>query len=375
MWVKRVVASYFSEAAIAFRRDAKTGEGFGVIVEPIIGQTLNRNLFGPVLSGFGYTSTSRGGAYINVVVGLGGGVDNKEGEIITKEAITAYNGALYAYIEGECAISIEALCGMPKRGSVLVPRDQRNLKPPTNYYGKAIIPKANRSGDSPAEYATISFEGDLGQDFKKINLTTFFEMIENLEKQIGNPQYFEWVMTIEGNEPKYWITQIADINKRADVLDFNVEGENIFFGFSVTGTGNKNCTKIVYCKNPGDIALLRDFNKKNTNYVLFFSSRLTTRALEGVDKLNYNDFNNAAVLVEIPDAPHLEDPLAHLNGQLEMTGKFFAVLDSVQPNNWSLFGRLSKQEGGLTVYPGQVSVLASASQNRLVINRPSESSN
>ena len=48
-----LITSFFSEDAIAFRKDAKTGEGFGIMVEPIIGQDMDC-CFAPVLSGFGY---------------------------------------------------------------------------------------------------------------------------------------------------------------------------------------------------------------------------------------------------------------------------------------------------------------------------------
>ena len=82
--LQNVLSSYFSQDAIAFRRDANTGEGFAIIIEPMIGQKIDNWCFAPVLSGFGYTSTSRGEGYISAVPGLGGGVESKDIEKITK---------------------------------------------------------------------------------------------------------------------------------------------------------------------------------------------------------------------------------------------------------------------------------------------------
>lgn len=79
--IKLVLASYFSRDAFEFRRVADIGPGFGVMVQPLIGNVIEEDLFGdvyrnsftPFLSGFGYTSTSQGEGYVAVVPGFGGG--------------------------------------------------------------------------------------------------------------------------------------------------------------------------------------------------------------------------------------------------------------------------------------------------------------
>ena len=86
---KRVLASYFTKSAELFRKDAQTGEGFGISIEPVVGQWIGQS-YAPILSGYGYTSTSRGEGYINVVPGLLGGVESRFGEQITRKQIKAF---------------------------------------------------------------------------------------------------------------------------------------------------------------------------------------------------------------------------------------------------------------------------------------------
>ena len=103
--LQKVLVSYFSESAIAFRRDAQTGEGFGVMIEPVVGQHITQTedvtsfeYFAPILSGFGYTSTSRGEGYVNAVPGLGGGVDTRNGERLDRKKLEPFNGNLDRYL-------------------------------------------------------------------------------------------------------------------------------------------------------------------------------------------------------------------------------------------------------------------------------------
>jgi len=261
--IQRVLSSYFSEDAILFRRDAVTGEGFGVIIEPIIGQGFE-GLFAPVLSGFGYTSTSRGEGYVNIVPGLGGGVDSRDGEKITKSKIQKHNGSLSEYM-------FEERCGMVSHFDEMVRRRSALLRTDTDfisdsYSGKAFFP-STKYRQASVDRTCIDLEGRIGEPFDRLNLTNLFEMIMGMEESFGKPQYFEWAMTIEDGEPKYWITQIADVSKRLDMMDFGDLGDVLFMGHTVTGTGINECHKIANCWNPSDVDLLYEFNQRNRNYV------------------------------------------------------------------------------------------------------------
>src|SRR3989338_8372364 len=76
----KVLASYFSESAKLFRRDAKTGEGFGILIDPLMFNRLGLygDFLAPLVSGHGYTSTLKGSGYIKIVPGFGGGVMSRD---------------------------------------------------------------------------------------------------------------------------------------------------------------------------------------------------------------------------------------------------------------------------------------------------------
>ena len=196
-------------------------------------------------------------------------------------------------------------------------------------------------------------------------------MIEEVEQAFGKPQYLEWAITIESGKPAYWIIQIADVDKKLDSLEFEDFGKPMFIGHSVTGTGIKDSSKIALCWNFEDIDCLDEFNKKNKDYILMFSSRLTTSMIESKHKkLSYGNFNNAPVFLEIQDATHSAGrPIAHLGGQLDMAGKIFGVLDhhAEIPPDWDSFDKNKHKEDGLTVCNGKFRVIGSEKQNRIVV--------
>lgn len=365
--LQKVLASYFSDSAIAFRRDAQTGEGLGVIVEPVVGQQLTKTyeygggtveFFAPVLSGFGYTSTLKGEGYLNAVPGLGGGVDTKDGLKITRSSLEAVGGNL-----------MEDL--MDDR------RDDRYSDP----WGRdrPLLLRSGTEGkvySSPTRYrrkASVYHQDmDLlrNDGFRNLNMLPAFEMMGRMEAAFGKPQYFEWAMTMEGGQPRYWILQIADVNKRADHMEFEDYGEVLFMAHTVTGTGIKECDKIANCWNPDDVDRLNRFNQQNRDYALIYSSRMTTSfGRDLCRKLEYADFSNASVFIEIQDAKHVGDPVAHLGGQLDVTGKLFGVLDydAETPPNWDAVREAKIDEEGLKVFNGKIKVVASEKQDKMVI--------
>lgn len=361
--VQQVLASYFSRDAVAFRRDAKTGEGFGIIVEPIIGQDLD-HCIAPLLSGFGYTSTSRGEGYINAVPGLGGGVESRDGERLTKSAVLEYQGSLLEYLYEERQQMFRGW--KTKRGSALLRTDRSGMS--DGYSATAYFPSTSYRKQAEIAPTSIYLEGELRRAFGDINLLPLFSMTEKMESLMGKPQYFEWAMTFENGKPVYWITQIADVSKRLDLIDFENLGEVLLMGHTVTGSGIKECSKIANCWNPDDVPRLNRFNETNKDYVLLYSSRLTSAGVGINRKLRYGDFSNASVFLEIQDAQHLGNPVAHLGGQLDLTGKLFAVLDydAEVPPNWDKLHNGELDEEGLRVYQGDVKVVSSERQNRLV---------
>lgn len=292
-----VLASYFSESAIAFRKDANTGEGFGIIIEPIIGQNFDY-LLAPVLSGFGYTSTSKGEGHIVVVPGIGGGVDTKNGEKITESIINKFDDLEDYIFETKQAI-LSSYGEMQKRKSALLKTERLWDFMNEGYNGKAYCyPTRYHKG----EVVNTSLEfGEYNHSLlSNLNLKPFFEMIKKMEDKFKSPQYFEFAVTIDNKVPTYWITQIANTNKKLDLMDFEDLGNVIFMGHTVTGTGIQENYNIATCWNPTDIEGLHRYNQDNKNYVLLFSSRLTTSGNSGeYSRLRYSNFSNASVFLEI----------------------------------------------------------------------------
>ena len=370
--LQRVLASYFSESAVDFRRDAQTGEGFGVIVEPVVGQALTKTyeygghtteFFAPVLSGFGYTSTLKGEGYVNAVLGLGGGVDNNDGLKIGRTDIEAVKGDLSEHMLNQ--------------------RDSERWHDPWERDKPQLLRRdgTGKAYHHPTKYqrrgSTYHQDMDLrkNEDFQNLNVLPLFEMMAQMEGAFGSPQYFEWAMTLENSAAKFWMLQVADVNKRADHMEFVDYGEVLFMAHTVTGTGIKDITKIANCWNPDDIEALNRFNQNNTDYALLYSSRLTTSFGVGrMRKLGYADFSNASVFLEIQDAQHVGSPVAHLGGQLDVTGKLFGVVDyeADVPPNWREFQAGEKIEDGIKVYEGQVKVVASEKQDKLIVYKQPE---
>ncbi len=246
-------------------------------------------------------------------------------------------------------------------------RTDRHMGMSDYYSGKAFLPSTRYHG---AEVADTSFDypRDIDSTLHDLNLIPFFENMTKMEKRFGKPQYFEWAMTVEQGKPVYWIIQIADVNKKLDIMDFGDFGTVLFMGHTVTGTGIKESSIIANCWNPDDVARLHRFNKDNKDYVLVFSSRMTSRGGANI-QLSYSDFSNASVFLEIQDAQHTGDPVAHLGGQLDMTGKLFGVLDydAEVPPNWDLYHNGEEGPDELSVFRGKIKTIASERQNKMVV--------
>jgi hypothetical protein len=351
--MQRVLASYFTKDALVFRRDAKTGEGFGIMLEPIAGQMFEDGLFAPIFSGFGYTSTSRGGAYVKVVPGLGGGVESKKAERLTKDVLAEFDDNLHNYIDS-------------------VTRGYDSGRPSifTKFEGKAMFVDAKYQRCLGRIMNTrLNPIREVYHQFMDLRLNDLFEKIEKMEEAFKQPQYFEFATTLHEGKPRYWITQIADVDKKLDFFDFANLGKVVLEGKNVIGSDIRECNGIADCWNPSDIPNLYKFNQANTDYILVFSSRCSS-SINRESRLHYSDFSNASVLLEIEDARHVDgDIVSHLGGQANVAGKLAATLNFEGETIPQLNYLRAKQQvqNGLSVYPGRYKVTASERQNRLVV--------
>ena len=367
--IRNVLGSYYSESAVKFREDSNSTKEFGIMVEPLIGQLLNEDFcLAPILSGFGYTSTPKEGAYISIVPGLGGGVNSRYGEKISSRFMKEKNIPLGDYIFEERDKMFSFICGNNyKRKSALLKTDKDIFYSEKGYSGKAYFfpDESSEGGIFPT---TIELDRELEKDFEDLNLNVFFEKIQKLKESFENPQYFEWAMTFEKRKPKYWITQISDVNKKTDIMDFDNLEKIIFECKDVVGTGEIECKNIFNAWNPGeDVRNLYDFNQQNKNYVLLFSSRLTSEATSS--QLPYSHFNNASAFIEIQDCPHSsKTPAEHLLGQMDCSGKIFGVIDYTKKPNWDLFKEKTGNFKGSELYQGEVKIISSEKQDRMIVS-------
>lgn len=377
--IQEVVASYYSPDAIAFRRDAKTGEGFGIIIEPLIGQEIGdeyRKVFAPVLSGYGYTSTSREEGYINAVPGIGGGVDSRYGEKLTRKALEPYHGELTSYVEEQVNPMVQRK--QPIRKSALL-RTTNILGYGDNYDMKAYI-ASDRNLKGRVDNSSIAFDRKLNLAFRQVNLNPFFDKMQIMEQSFGKPQYFEWAMTLENGQPQYWIIQIADVNKKLDQFDFGNFGKPLLEAHTVIGSGKIESDTIIACFEPKEIDRLADFNKYHKGYVLFYPTDLASgadrvfREVRTERDLTYADINNASVLIEINNAQHLFGPLDHFQGQLDMTGKLFGITEfySQDQKTRNDFWKGAVDKNGIVIMNKKVTIVGSEKQNRLVIYEKNE---
>lgn len=348
--IRGVLASYFSEDAVAFRRDAQTGEGFAVMLQPLVGQPLKRECFGPLYSGLGYSSTVRGGAYIKIVPGLFGGVSSRDVVRIIDKSIRNPKKSLILFLIDEMFYDEELQKQDAMNKLILYPSGIFYSEDEQKYNSlKCLL-------DEEAFHTVV----------KHVSLNDIFSSMASIERRLEIPQYVEWAVTIENGKPQWWLLQIADVHPKMDAVGFG--DENIVLECQeVTGTGVKEAYKIVTCQSSDDASRVAQFNKENKNYVLMYSSRMTTDL--NSRRLRYEDVSNASVFIEKVDGAHASSPISHWQGQLERTGKFLGVLDyhGANPPNWEKLEARKIEELGLEVYDHHVTVTASEKQDRMQV--------
>ena len=334
------------------------------MIEPIVGQELPYGSYAPMFSGFGYTSTSKGEGYINIVPGLGGGVDRRDSEKINFDALKEVKGNLQNYVMEYAWVHRDST----RRKSALLDFENTGLFL-GNFMGKAYYaPNKFYGGDlGGVSRGSLDFweSDELKKAYSELNLNPLFDMMKKMEDEFGCAQYFEWALKFEDGEQKFGLLQIADINKKIDEhQDFGSLENILLVANNVTGVGVKECSKLFRCWNPHERDELYDFNQQNKDYVLVYPARLVT-SMNTVNRLNYRHFSNASVFLEIPDAEHCDNPISHLTGQLDMTGKFFGVLDYSSQTD-EMWDRLELKLND-KIYSGNIKVHASERQDMMAI--------
>lgn len=356
-WILDVLASYYTENALLFRKDANTWEGMGIIIEPLIGQIIEKNKrslnYAPLLSWYGYTSTPQWEWYINIVPWLWGGVDHRNGQKITQRDMEWFHWDINELIE---SLMRDRIYNPRKKTSRLAEYDS-----PAYVYWKTL-----QTNDWWTKYRS-----NIEVYKHNINLSPLFETMKKMEDKFKHPQYIEWAFTNDKKSNKYRITQIDDIKKNKEEIEFQISENTLLIGKDVFGTWTKTCNLIVHCWNHGDIKNLYTFNQTHKDYIVIFSSRLTTKSrMWGWWGLDYRDLSNASVIIEIQDAPHADSAIGHFGGQIEATNKFFAVLDyhAVLPPQWDELNKHQTEINWLRVEDIKTQITANERKNVLIID-------
>ena len=373
--VLMVLASYFSESAREFRRIAGLDEGFGIIIEPLIGNDIEEKGIGPILSGFGYTSTSGGGPYVSLVPGVGSGVESRFSLKVTEDEYAASGSWDNLIAELIRSMNGPSHFENLRKLSVLGNTDKLH-----HYNNRSHAMLFNNDGEGRYGLEKHSIERVNASD-EEIDLSDLFSRLKQLESGLGSPQYVEWAFTIEDGKPVFWIIQIADVDVETDWVEFSeFDGEMMLSALAYAGNGERLCQNIVLCSTEDELESLEQYNRDHSGYILVYSSMLVNSGkVRGPDeeedylgKLKFKHFSNAAVVIESADLAHSKEPLEHFSrGLMDSVGMFFGVLDteSIADKVWYTQGVGQTDEHGFDMMPGTFRVRSSTAKQYMAVTK------
>ncbi len=357
--LKRVANSYFTQSAKDFRRDAKTGQGFGILIQPLVGNSLTSefsgNIFGPLLSGQGFAGLHKGNE-LTLVPGLGGGVDGggvkiKESKLKGIRTVEEFTERYedYLYESG----SIEGLRG-------------RGISGRAGYYESNRVRYGETQGVYLLPEQKMTFrdtvENGVTNQIRAISLVDIFTYLRNLygkTSRIGNEGdkklFIEFAVSTDSDgKRRISVLQVApsiEENSKSIVSAIaNVkDDQKAIKGVTLVGNGIKPISKVVIINDPDLLPVLKEFNKNNSNYLLVISSSVvsTYGSSFGKELLKYEHYSNARAIVEWginlrSMFGHSEDPRNHFDGLQSSTGKVFLATEA---NALQIMNNLKKQPG------------------------------
>jgi hypothetical protein len=357
--ISAVFSNSFGAQQQLFRKLAGIDEGMAVFIQPVVGQrwrwTLRDGCFGPILSGVAYTSGARGEPFLKAEYGLAGAVSSSESELITYGAAEAYDWSLKRYVDGENA--------------QLDPEAARSKLLGNPYSPELFTLRVFDDSGMLLEMEHFLF-GDIvaGGRLRDLSFQPFFSGLQTLETMLGARHYVEFALTLPASGPRWWITQIAEVNRKADSVVFEDQRNALLACRDVTGAGERVCDGAVICESLDDLETLFRWNAARSDYLLLFASDLIQSSWNE-RPLSLEHFSNASVLIDLNTRQHAFSLAEHFHGVADMTGKFLALLsrnDEIAPQvEW--FKDHARREDGLLIYDRKLRVKASEQQDRLVV--------
>lgn len=381
--VFQVLASYFTKDARAFRQLCGAQHGLGILVMPAIVQKLptvisNSNpitegspVWAPILSGSGVTSNRDGEPETWVVPGLGGGVNGGYPERLTLSLLDKHRGDFFYYLLCE---RVELFKGAgQKRISSLLRSDVivKYIVGPKRDYSAMGLTDSQREGVLTAASHRIILADDL---LKQIPLIDFLNALQTLEQRLGYRAYVEWALRFEDDQSRFYIVQVARAELSPVMIDFAAIPHAILSGHSVYGAAKDQvCPAIVYYEG-GDLNALYRFDQEHPQgYVLLYPASLKSRRdFRPSDVLPISAVRNAQAIIEVPNVTHAATPISHWRGQIEKSGKVFAVLADHTLLPPQIRAAMTQYADNITTISLEQPVIvnASARQNRLVVSLP-----
>ena len=370
--LRNVLSSYFSFEAEYFREKKGIKSGFGILIQPVVGQIYHIARYGgryyaPPFSGYGYTSTSRySDGYISVSVGLSGGVSSRLILRISESEAKPY---------GDLATFTWMFDDGPSRHSIWAPvtnnapgRPPRvNCNRPISF--NAIDTRAEGDEFYMVQNPSCIFTG-LGHTIlfyfagyaKSFYFNPIFSAMRKMQELFGAAQYFEWAWANQ----QWWVTQIADVPASSDFVSNNQDlGPVMMSADTVEGSGDITCPSgIIVCQTADDIKAVNTFNANNQGYVLVYSGDLL---LSKESNLKLNDFSNARALIEGFRGLYVGHPISHFCGKVNQMNMPIGLLKGEIRSLEGLEG--FQERGGVLVYPHPVRVIASEKDNVLRVHK------
>jgi len=282
--VRAVLASFFTQDAVMFRRDFNLEDTFGVFIDEVVGQVLDENCYAPIFSGALYTTCNNGKARIVFDVGLDGVNSEKPFERRSSVERVAYTP------NERYASSLHRALGRVT--------DWEAIKKgrPIIFYHTHL--KYFNTEEGILQYGQVSPQAELTRlPFDKIISRLVEKIRPKIEQATGGPKYIEFAITHDP-ETVYWLTQIAELETTLDEQELGKDEDALVISTgNAGGSGKKICRNIVVGKNLDDVA---EYNAHNRDHILvLLPGHIRTFGMQD-PPLRYRHVSKASVILEAP---------------------------------------------------------------------------
>lgn len=340
----RVVSTFFSYGASAWRARVGAGAECAVMIEPLVCESMTTpngaTAWAPCLSGMGYSRSGIGEGFIKISYGLGGGA----GVRLTRAVLDRvdYSAQRYCEVDVGRAVSKEffvmAVC--PQRLSGFVTERQN--------------------------FASRYLRG--------ITLRPIVDGLAALDAQLGNPVYVEWAITRDDTTgaQQNWLLQLAVVPPQDDIWEFGALDAVLLEATDVRRGRDLDLEAIVVVHHKSELEALAAFNATHSAYLLIYGPEVMgSLGFHEECPLTFHHISNAAMLMFSPVRSEHRQWEEHLRGLAEEAGIMIGLgqlaKDDSDKKYWARVRRNFDQVNGLPVYRRPLRVRYSSSKREAVV--------